>query len=709
MRYSAGLLAFLVTLTGHGLSDIEYRGLGVKLQISAQRMSPAFAALEDTHSVPASIQLDSSENSKKFKQEHLYAGRPETIKVQLPKVVIAANATSPLNEAIQKAHEVFVNSAPILVGTNTRQQLEGFADTTRKIKKSFNIQSPILAANTYGFRKEVNNNKTTEIQNSKSINVDGVEVLVGGENFLASNSSPKGANREVSSVGMLASASFNPNLIPQQTAKSVLNHEAERALLKGQIILADGAVYPGETFNFYIQRIFDGMTQERGAVDPYTGEFEIDVNALRGKLTVELRHETGAAIAYGELQLSKLENKNQNITELKLKMVPTDEISVIGQVLSYESFDDIEVAVAGEPTRIHLDGDEESFKTDRQGKFEEAHVTSGSQILVTASHRGFWNTIELAESGKPIQPILHSDNRMQVMMELLEPYLPRSKIYSIIWGRVSHDGAPLAGATVTLQGYEDIQPLYFNFRIPNPKATRTSGDGYFAFINPPEGLHILKATHSKVKIPYESTIVKAHHTSIAQLETAPLKPVTVNIKEAFRSADAHIAARVSAPGSVSAWWLSARKNNVINFYDRSTPMPMDIDAGPEFVSTSTFINRRRTNLDIPLVRKNWLAGVLASNKVNVLPSAGMIMGMIEDGAHRVDLSQKTHDTAIIYFDKAGRVVDRIQKGGGFIAVNVPHGVTTVSVTNSMAKTFKTLSLVEYGRLSLVSVPQSHTH
>lgn len=709
MRYASRLIALLIVLTGQSLSNLEYRGVGKKLQITAQRVSPAFAALEDTHAVSMESLLDSSNS---LNPEPLYAGKPEVIKIALPKVQIASRSFSPLNEAIQKAHEVFVKSAPILVaGHNGQKQWQTLASTTHKISGRLGVGPQMFATHGYG-TKRVLNTSSEKTHASKSINVDGVEVLIGGPGLLPMLGSSKkdSLQPQAQNVAMLATAPLmNPNFISSRTEKKIDSANVKRTALKGQIILSDGAVYPGESFNFYIQRVFDGMTQERGMVDPYTGEFEIDVNALKGKLTVELRHETGAAIAYGDLRLNDL-GKNVNPEELRLKMIPTDQISVIGQVLSYESFDEFEVPVADGTSYVHLDGDADSFVTDRKGEFEEEHVAPGSQVLLTASHKGFWNTIELAEAGKPIHPILHSDKRMEVLMNLLEPYLPKSKIYSIIWGRVSHEGRPLSGARVTLQGYEDIQPLYFNFRIPNPKSEKTSEDGYFAFINPPEGLHILKATHAKVKIPFESTIVKAHHTSMARLETAPLKPVSVNIVEAFRGGNNNIAARVSIPGGENAWWLSPQKNNTVQFYDRTTPMPMDIDAGPEYVSLSTFVNRRRTHLEIPLVRKTWLSSAISRFKINIEPKTGMLMGMVEEGSHSVDLSLKTAATAVIYFNKSGEVVERITNGGGFVAINVPLGVVTASVVDTARnKSFKTLAMVESGRLALISVPKSHTH
>lgn len=693
MRYSASLMTLYITFCAVGVSDLDYRGSRGKLQVTAQRMSPAFAALEDTHAIP-SLNFDTSSSSQEIKFEKLYAGQPETTRINLPKLVIAHESSTPLNDVLQKAHATLIKNAPIVVGQNTKAQWSGIVDSTAQIKNRLGFR-PKMLSSSYG-SKNVVSTSDVRSSNTRSIEVDGTEILIGGP-MLGSDAAPTtGIDSRNHQLGILSSS----RLATAGKSVSTNNSNAQRTKLKGQIVLSEGAVYPGESFNFYIQRTFDGMTQERGSVDPYTGEFEIDVLSMRGKVSVELRHETGAAIAYGDLQLSKLD---KSLNELQLRLYPTDQISVIGQVLSYETFDDIEVAVAENPIHIHLDGDNHSFTSNTQGKFQESHVAAGSQVLMSASHQGFWRTIELAETGKPIYPIMHSDKRMQMMLSLLESYLPKSKIHSVIWGRISHEGTPLKGAHVTLQGFEDIQPLYFNLRIPNPGLNKTSEDGYFAFINPPEGLHLIRAQHSKIKIPYESTVVKANHTSIARMETAPLKPVTMRVYDAFASSQA-LSARISIPGNESSWWLSQQRENVVQFYDRSTPMPMDIDVQPEFVNLRTFVNRRRTQLDVPVIKKIWLNQILARHKVNLAPRTGMLIGFVNNGDHNLDLSLKTAETTIIYFDKNGMPTPKLSDGGGFLAVNVPQGLVTASVKVNNDKTYKTLSLVEGHRLSLISLP-----
>ena len=42
---------------------------------------------------------------------------------------------------------------------------------------------------------------------------------------------------------------------------------------------------------------------------------------------------------------------------------------------------------------------------------------------------------------------------MRAFLQLLEPHLGEEKIHSVIWGRVSHQGQPVAGADVHLLGF----------------------------------------------------------------------------------------------------------------------------------------------------------------------------------------------------------------------------------------------------------------
>lgn len=691
-------------LCAQSVSHLDYRGMSTKVQITAERMSPAFAALEDSYAPAVDLKIKSSQDlqSPHLEVEHLYAGAPKVKTLQLPKLTIAKSFSTPFNDALKKAHAALIKNTPIV--NEQTQAWKSMAQVTGQITdqiKKIAYQPQLLSSPRFS-QPEVNSSASTQ-----TIQIDDKQILIGGSGVL-----PRAlSNQEKIQRGDVLAA--NPRIAYGGTslaALSNLTHEKKIALnkqqLTGQIVLTDGAVYPGESFNFYIQRTFDGMTQERGSVDPYTGEFSIEVGHLKGRLSIELRHETGAAIAYGDINLSDI--KEKSLDELRLNLYPTEQTSLIGQVLSYESFDQFEVAVDEGATNIHIDGQTHNFNTDGQGKFSEDDVMVGSQVLMSVSHQGYWNAIELSEAGTPTQPVMHTERRMQVVLDLLEPYLPKAKIYSIIWGRVSHEGQPLAGAQVSLQGFEDIQALYFNLRIPNPNATKTSTDGYFAFINPPEGLHIIKTDHAKVKFPMETTVVKPMHTSLAKVESAPLNPVRVKVFDAFDKSRSSLQAQLSIPGEESSWIVSAQKRGgVIDFYDRASPMAMNIDAGSGYVSSRLFINRRRTQLDIPVLRSDWLNGLVARSKINISPNTGMIVGLIDQGAYSLNLSRKSPNTVVIYFNKQGQPVSEIKNGGGFLAVNIPEGLVTTSLYNLRRKqSYKAISLVESHRVSVVKTPAS---
>lgn len=696
MKYSWGLLILYVLLCGQKVSEVDYRGPQATLQISAKRMSPAFAALEDIY--PNAQYLDQN-TSKVIPTEKIKSGAPIVKRIHVSPIKIASHDPKlPINNAIKKIHEAIIKNTVI---AHHQHDSGGFSPLSTALNEKVFFK-PQVFSSAIGHNKGVN---SLNVENSKTINVGGTDILIGGPLSLGLSSSPNDLNEKFAAAteseiefgrGPIISASaFEPKRKPQ----SLIN-------LKGQIILSDGAVYPGESFHFYLQRTFDGMTQERGKVNPLTGTFEISVADARGQLSVELRHETGAVIAYGDIKLTT----SKVAAELNLHLYPTEQTSLIGQVLSYETFEDFEIAAkdveSGLPTssELYIEGDSDFIETTQDGHFSQDHLYVGSELLVTAAHKGFWNSLQMAEAGRPFKPILYSQKHMQAFTNLIEEFLPRSEVQSVIWGRVSHNGQPLKGAKVMLQGFEHLQPLYFSLRIPNPTLDQTSEDGFFAFVNPPEGLHLVKTIHKNLNLPLESVVVKRNHTSKLQVESAPLKPVFVQAVDHFNKSRS-IDARISIPGSSSSWNLTANKVNEFSFYDRPTIMAMDIDAGQGYINARLFVNRRREVLQIPLVQKNWLNSIIGQAKINIAPRTGIIIGLNEGPAHQVQVGELSNLTQVIYFNQQGYVTNRPSgQGGGFIIVNAPEGITNLSLKDSHGhKTLKKIAHVEHGRVGLITI------
>ncbi len=688
MKISFGLFFTLIFLTSEKISEVDYKGVQQPISIFVQRFSPAFAALEDTFEIKSKT---SSDIIKNFQTQvtSIKSGEPEfksdikVVKLEGFKIQQQTSNAKALANVTQK------------ISTVAKNIFETSFDLSSNV--SMSPQKIMLSA-------------PEELNLRKKIDVDGVDFEIGSP-VAISNASKTDLNDGIQfnlnnvlpnllNLRRLSSATKNENANLSDYVTGLGNSNtpnySKAQLLKGQIELTGGAVYPGERFQFYVQRVLGGVVQERGEINSWTGEFSITIKEPKGQLLVELRHDSGALLALGQLQINpKLIKQAENI----VKIYPAEDAHHIGQVLSYESFDEFEVAV-NETSQIYIDGENEVGQTDAKGRIlNTGTIMPGSQLVVSASHKGYWNSLQIAEAGQPLKTIMHSDKHMKSFLQLIEPYLKTAQIHSVIWGRVTDRGHALSQVKVSLHGFEDIQPLYFSYRIPDPNLEATSSDGFFAFINPPEGLHIVKT--NQPNMPLESVLVRMDHTSLVSLETAPKRNVNIYSYEAFGE-NQTVPAKISIPGTEKQWGVGGSKSATLPFFDTATNMVMDVEpVSSDFYPTRFFIGRRRASVEVPQFRKAWLDSILSSQKINIVPRTTSLIGWIEKGSYTLNIYPKTESTRLVYFNKEGNVVDALSDGGGYIVVNVPPGVITSTLKNTeTSKLIKRLSISEPYRLSV---------
>lgn len=717
MKISLGLFLTLTFLFSEKISEVDYMGAQKPLRIVVQRFSPAFAALEDTI-VSKSNNSEIQQITKSFDENVVYikSGAPDLQIVKLDGLKILKSEKETL---VSMTKKVTLGAKSIL-------------DKTFSAKLDLNASSSSIEDLEIDLAQ---NTDATTLDESvatigQSVDVDGATFVIGNPDLkdqgnIQKNSLPLLGSSGVQDIGQMLTQGIVGNLktgfgVLQQNmgpiSLSTKNQKLNPSLIagftspvfhkiKGQIILAEGAVYPGDRFQFYIQRILGGVTQERGLINATTGEFDISVSSLAGVLKVELRHDSGALIAFGELKLNKdilIDNPETLVT-----VKPSDNAHFIGQALSYESFEEYEVALNGrssglkntEKAEVYIDGDQEIGTADNKGKFAVSGLAAGSQIIVSASHKGYWNSLQIAEAGYPLKTILHSDKHMKSFLSLIEPYLKNSKINSVIWGRVLDRGLPVENVKVNLHGFEDIQPLYFSFRIPDPNLDSTSADGFFAFVNPPEGLHIIKT--DRTDLPLETTVVRLDHTSIVHVESAPKKNVIINSFDAFDS-NQQVVSQIAVPGMKSNWKVGLNRNSQVPFFDTSTNMVMDVEpSNTEYIETRYFIGRRRSVVNLPNFKRSWISSLISSQRVNQIPRTTSVIGWVESGNYEVQIYPSHPNTRVIYFDKLGNPTERIVDGGGYLAANVPNGVVTSTLRNlKTGLEIKRLSVAEPDKISV---------
>lgn len=717
MKISLGLFLTLTFLFSEKISEVDYKGAQKPLRIVVQRFSPAFAALEDTI-VAKSNNSEINQITKSFDENIVYikSGAPDLQIVKLDGLKILKSEKETL---VSMTKKVTLGAKSILDKTfSAKLDLNSSNSSIEDLEIDFAQNSDALTSD------------ESVASIGQSVDVDGATFVIGNPDLkdqvnVQKKSLPLLGSAGAQDIGQMLTQGIVENLktgfgVLQQNmgpiSLSTKNQKLNPSFIpgfttpvfhkiKGQIILTEGAVYPGDRFQFYIQRILGGVTQERGLINATTGEFDISVSSLAGVLKVELRHDSGALIAFGELRLDKdilIDNPETLIT-----VKPSDNAHFIGQALSYESFEEYEVALNGrssglkntEKAEVYIDGDQEIGTADNKGKFSVSGLAAGSQIIVSASHKGYWNSLQIAEAGYPLKTILHSDKHMKSFLSLIEPYLKNSKINSVIWGRVLDRGLPVENVKVNLHGFEDIQPLYFSFRIPDPNLDSTSADGFFAFVNPPEGLHIIKT--DRTDLPLETTVVRLDHTSIVHVESAPKKNVIINSFDAFDS-NQQVISQIAVPGMKSNWKVGLNRSSQVPFFDTSTNMVMDVDpSDSEYISTRYFIGRRRSVVNLPNFKRSWISSLISSQRVNQIPRTTSVIGWVESGNYEVQIYPSHPNTRVIYFDKQGNPTDRIVDGGGYLAANVPNGVVTSTLRNlKTGLEIKRLSVAEPDKVSV---------
>lgn len=714
--YISGIL-FSILCFSISLKNTEYRFVSESIKVSAQRVSPAFAVLEDSF-----LMEDATPSQKIFLDEiYIKSGEQKIVHMNLEGLTVKRSQSLKIAAQVSKITTQTKNLMKRIQLSKTHEGFRNYGSSSPHWNKTIKVpiknfirdEKATLSSFAESSKKShllALGSKNLNMKRHKEIQVDGASFLVGSP-LSALNSinlldwTPQFSGQRRGSLKDRENVEFKkPYSLTGSISEALVPTSNRATNILGRIRLADGAVLPGEEFSFYIQRTFDGMTQERGKIKSLTGEFGITVGELRGKLSVELRHDSGVVIAFGEYRLAQV--NLQSIQDIIIDVRPAVDDAFVGRVISYESFEGNEISIKGK-SELFVDGDSQDMRTNEKGYFLDAQIAAGSQILVSASHKGFWNSLQIAETGQPIQPILHSDKHMQAFLQLLEPYLERKKIHSVIWGRVSHKGRSVSKAKVHLLG-EDIRPWYFDLRIPNPSLEETSEDGFFAFVNPTEGLHIIKAQVKGLDIPLETTVVRGGHTSVVGLETAPKKSVQLYSYEAFNS-DKRVLSEVSTPGVGPSWKVGHKTPSSIPFYDRPTAMVINVDPlDSKYLPTRFFVGRRRSVMRIPNISRDWLDGLLAYQRVNITPRTGIIIGFIDQGKHSVDLGPLESQVRLIYFDSRGKVVKSLTQGGGFILANAPLGVISTNIKNlETGKNLKRLFFVEPHRVNMTQVVSIH--
>ncbi len=676
-NYFIALLSSLIFFSSVSTSDRSKLSLK-KTVIKADRGSPAFAAIEDLFSLD-DLTRSSISGAKKIEKINLHKARPMQLK----------GATISLNENIDKSS--FVKVALLGERIGVKHFTKKFIKPDLKVTKLSNFKQ------TWGSDLKVVGDKTKNlaINQPDQRSLASASLTKDFEEEETKSKTSLGSDEEtVKGVQQLVAAAAPPVTdqpsikVPAFSRKGLSSKTLrKRKMIRGQLVLKDGAIASGSDFIFYIERLFDGVVFETGVVDTESGIFEIEVESARGLIISELRNTKGDVLAYGELNLSK----EKNLDEIKLELYPSGE-DFSGRTLSYdESFEDYEKPVRN--ASQSLIGVEGELDSDQEGYFNEQVFKQGSTFVATSHADDFWSTLSIGANGKPLYPRLYSKEHIKALSQLADPFGEEIEITSLITGRVTQAGLNQTGITLKVFGADYQRPVYFQNKIPNPKLETTSQDGRFAFINLFDGDYLVQAFRGERLLSQRWFKVKKNHVSFGQINLGQKQKLQILVKD--------FPEKMATPDQIE---VAEYGVDLFKVTDNQTadPISLDLQTNPELtvlqtassenhISQIVLVPSKSIDKVIYKINKNWLESFLAYKKSNANRSMAMIVGLYNNSTPKKVILEastiKTKDTRVYYFDKFGDSVDEPLSGGGYVITDVPGDLNTLILSDKSNSEF----------------------
>ena len=477
-----------------------------------------------------------------------------------------------------------------------------------------------------------------------------------------------------------------------------------QVFVSGPIEFSGGIALANAQDRVVIFRERDGEVLEAGAVWLREGRYEIFLEDTEGVLVAELRTTYGDILGRGLFDLAQLPSQAhppRRIDPVSLKIKPVPQ-GVVGQVFAKR---------AGPPTsrREGLKDTSILFRdlpfdtvSKANGRFEEPNLLEGSSVVVKASRMGYWGTMAFASAGSESEIDIFPDQPGQTISELISvSRSSNAKNASIIWGRVTKNGAPVAGATVDLMTSEEgVRPIYFNSAmLPDLNLKVTSSNGLYAFYPVAPGAHAVQAHFANHTT--DASIFPADERTVSRidLETQTDRPAKIRVFDAFRT-DWPLTAAITDPSRTRQVWVDRSGETKFKYAAGKGPLILDVDAGRGYQLTRLTLDRDRRSIYVPMVQSAWLDQIRNSAKFNPLPGSGVIVGFVQGPqAYRVALEEKSlsKDSKIIFFNSRGEPTgkDFGEPGGGFLVLNVQQGFRTITIQPSgTTKVFASLVLVD---------------
>lgn len=493
-----------------------------------------------------------------------------------------------------------------------------------------------------------------------------------------------------------------------QTSDVQVKTGADGFKISGMLEIRGGLPWGASQWQIEIARYQNDVKKEDGRFDPKTNTFYVQAAEMSGTLVARLVDtKSGQTLGKGSLRVSQYAaDQQRGLAKITIEKVNDNLLAGFNDFYKDPTTLASRTLVRGKAisTKVLLASLNHETRSDASGKFHFEQVKEGSWALLRTEAKGFRSGIHLVQAGVEKNRPLFPEAMISALQQIIRDQALSSEVAvtgSVVWGQITQNGKPLAGAEVDVEFLENHKPIYFNsLLLPDPQLKATGENGYFAILDLPAGFHSLVASFGKNYLSHANVVVDDDTISTAVLEsTLHTEKAEVKVFDSFTGTPENARLEMqSLPVALNVQGFADVNLAPVSRLSFVRVMPEN----PRYSEALQIYDDASDSIHVPLVRKDWLSSLAAVKKISYQPDTGVVMGFVPSTEYEVYLG---HDSQfptdnIVYFNAAGEVVPTGVPGGGFVIFNVPPGTHSVVVAHAESDLLQT-QVLPVDPLSLV--------
>ena len=440
----------------------------------------------------------------------------------------------------------------------------------------------------------------------------------------------------------------------------------------------------GVTNEHYLElrRIENGILKEMGRVIAKEGVYSIQVASLSGELVGRVVHQGGRLEGESRARLiANAETNGRNsvegpsLTIIYAGTVITNTKPVTGASLA---------GFSQKPTEqsILFGAKKETAKGKKPVEFRDLYA--GSTTILKSKHPSYLTTLSLIATDRNYDVPLFNEATTSGFRSLAADLLKVdiSKNQPLIWGRVTENGKPVAGAKVRVIQSGAQAPIYLNeFMFPDQQLTETGPSGFFVIAAEAEGFFSIVAEKNETVIGFANTVAESEAISNIEIESSQEKiDLVMTSYDAFSGLP--VSAQVALQSSNMIYEM-LEGTEVLKVSPIKRHALAQVKGAEGYLDATYLYEEAKGYAHFPLLQQAWLQNIVNQMRITQNPDAGMIVGFSPDEDFELFLpTAETTPYEVIYFNAKGEVIPEAKTGvagGGFILVNLPESTQEVSV------------------------------